>query len=274
MSLTSEITTAKFYFAYGSDLCLKRMRKNCPRSPYYALGILRDWKWIIGERGYANVVACPRGSAAPSTKNDGAGSGDQTPSSSSSSSSAGLDTPSSTALSDSIAHMNLGGENADDDAVVYGMLYALHYRDEKILDCIEDVPYCYAKHIMDIEIVSVDPTPSSASATQQVSNTNNENQSSIRKVQALVYVDERPGTGDIEGLFINTMNRGITDALAKGMPREYVKNCLRYWISGSDSEGDERDGKIKELEEVTRSIAEGKSYLPEVPEWPTRTEWQ
>jgi len=44
------------YFAYGSNLSATQMAQRCPDSPAEGLGLLRGWRWIINERGYANVV--------------------------------------------------------------------------------------------------------------------------------------------------------------------------------------------------------------------------
>jgi hypothetical protein len=44
------------YFAYGSNLSLTQMSSRCPSSLYHSLGVLKGYKWVIGPRGYANVV--------------------------------------------------------------------------------------------------------------------------------------------------------------------------------------------------------------------------
>ncbi|VUC31323.1 unnamed protein product [Clonostachys rosea] len=44
------------YFAYGSNLSTRQMLKRCPSSTPIGLGHLPGWKWIINERGYANIV--------------------------------------------------------------------------------------------------------------------------------------------------------------------------------------------------------------------------
>ncbi|KAI9773057.1 MAG: hypothetical protein M1840_008177 [Geoglossum simile] len=44
------------YFGYGSNMWLDQMKRRCPNSPYVGIAILREWKWIINQRGYANVV--------------------------------------------------------------------------------------------------------------------------------------------------------------------------------------------------------------------------
>ena len=36
------------------------MTRRCPDSKVVGLAILRDWKWIINGRGYANVVESPK----------------------------------------------------------------------------------------------------------------------------------------------------------------------------------------------------------------------
>lgn len=45
-----------FYFAYGSNLHLKQMKRRCPNSKYIGKARLVDYRWQINERGYANVI--------------------------------------------------------------------------------------------------------------------------------------------------------------------------------------------------------------------------
>jgi gamma-glutamylcyclotransferase len=35
------------------------MNRRCPESKLVGLGILREWKWLINGRGYANIVRSP-----------------------------------------------------------------------------------------------------------------------------------------------------------------------------------------------------------------------
>lgn len=44
------------YFGYGSNLWLHQMRTRCPSSTYLGVARLSNYRWIINERGYANVV--------------------------------------------------------------------------------------------------------------------------------------------------------------------------------------------------------------------------
>ncbi|KAK0737396.1 hypothetical protein B0T21DRAFT_347767 [Apiosordaria backusii] len=52
-------TDNKIYFAYGSNLWLDQMARRCPSSAYIGLGRLRNYKWFINARGYANVARSP-----------------------------------------------------------------------------------------------------------------------------------------------------------------------------------------------------------------------
>lgn len=54
--LTKELPDGISYFAYGSNLSLKQMNKRCPNSVKIGKGILKNYKWIISSRGYANIV--------------------------------------------------------------------------------------------------------------------------------------------------------------------------------------------------------------------------
>ena len=44
------------YFAYGSNLWLCQMNKRCPNNRIYGYGILKKYRWIVNERGYANII--------------------------------------------------------------------------------------------------------------------------------------------------------------------------------------------------------------------------
>ena len=44
------------YFAYGSNMSLKQMKRRCPQHKIIGQGILRGYRWLINSRGYANVI--------------------------------------------------------------------------------------------------------------------------------------------------------------------------------------------------------------------------
>lgn len=48
------------YFGYGSNLWRQQMEQRCPDSEYKGVARLDDYKWLINERGYANVVEISR----------------------------------------------------------------------------------------------------------------------------------------------------------------------------------------------------------------------
>jgi len=48
-----------YYFAYGSNLWLNQMARRCPDSSFVGVAVLKDWKWFISTRGYANVIHSP-----------------------------------------------------------------------------------------------------------------------------------------------------------------------------------------------------------------------
>jgi gamma-glutamylcyclotransferase len=55
LPITSSTSTT-IYFGYGSNLWLHQMTTRCPTSTYLGVARLRNYHWIINDRGYANVV--------------------------------------------------------------------------------------------------------------------------------------------------------------------------------------------------------------------------
>lgn len=56
--MTANISEVKerLYFGYGSNLWKDQMKKRCPTSTYVGIARLNGYRWIINNRGYANVV--------------------------------------------------------------------------------------------------------------------------------------------------------------------------------------------------------------------------
>jgi gamma-glutamylcyclotransferase (GGCT)/AIG2-like uncharacterized protein YtfP len=46
----------RLYFAYGSNMLQEQMKTRCPNHRYFGHGILKGFRWIITERGYANII--------------------------------------------------------------------------------------------------------------------------------------------------------------------------------------------------------------------------
>ncbi|KAJ7632847.1 Butirosin biosynthesis, BtrG-like protein [Roridomyces roridus] len=50
------MASKSLYFGYGSNLWKQQMSARCPENKYLGIARLVDWRWIINERGYANVI--------------------------------------------------------------------------------------------------------------------------------------------------------------------------------------------------------------------------
>ncbi|KAM7201951.1 hypothetical protein V8F20_004659 [Naviculisporaceae sp. PSN 640] len=46
----------KLYFAYGSNLWREQMALRCPNSKFLGIARLPKYRWMINERGYANIA--------------------------------------------------------------------------------------------------------------------------------------------------------------------------------------------------------------------------
>lgn len=96
------------YFGYGSNLWLHQMDLRCPTSEYLGIARLNGYKWIINDRGYANVVQVSNHSTTEDTDEANKGSKEY-------------------------------------EHVVFGLVYSLKEEDEKRLDKNEGVPVAYTK---------------------------------------------------------------------------------------------------------------------------------
>ena len=45
----------QLYFAYGSNLLQSQMTERCPEHRFHSLAKLHDYRFLIGERGYATI---------------------------------------------------------------------------------------------------------------------------------------------------------------------------------------------------------------------------
>ena len=52
----SETRFSCVYFGYASNLSPVTMKQRCPGALYVGLGVLKGWKWMINETGYANII--------------------------------------------------------------------------------------------------------------------------------------------------------------------------------------------------------------------------
>jgi gamma-glutamylcyclotransferase len=106
MGSPSSSNNTTIYFGYGSNLWLHQMHIRCPTSKYLGVARLNKFKWIINDRGYANVVE---------VKND----------------------------KNTKAEEKSGKSKFSE--VVFGLVYSLEPADEARLDKNEGVPIAYTK---------------------------------------------------------------------------------------------------------------------------------
>ena len=176
------MTSPTLYFGYGSNLWKEQMRLRCPSSTYKGVGRLQNYRWIINERGYANVVSSkPSSSSSPQED-------------------------------------------------VYGLIYSLNASDERSLDRNEGVPHVYGKKMINIRY-----WPATSDEPVDIS-------SKPEPKDMLVYVDRvRVKEAKPKQEYVHRMNEGIRDALAAGIPEEYVDTILRKFIPPETEDGEDAE---------------------------------
>lgn len=186
---------------------------------------LKGFRWIIYQRGFANIVEVD------SYKEEGDEKEEEK-------------------------------EEGDYRNEVWGMMYSLEEEDEKLLDEREGVPVAYRKEWIECEFWTV-PEAAAASASssreEEEVGKNEEDTTTAEKKKKrkpaditkrpgkekmLVYINrEMTDEGEIRKEYISRMNCGIKDAVKEGLPREYVEQVLRRWIPADGEEGEEEEEK-------------------------------
>ena len=212
MSTLDNPTPAKpqtLYFGYGSNLWLHQMQLRCPTSQYLGVARLPNYRWIINDRGYANVVE--RGDEAETEVQ----AEDQT--------------------ADQAAAKASNSSTATD--AVYGLLYSLLPPDEARLDVNEGVPEVYTKETLGVDFWASDPRVEDGWVDVS------------RPAQgrdALVYIDrKRVMESRPKKEYVYRMNMGIRDAVKMGVPRGYVDAVMRKFIP-DEGEGRE-EGEVERV---------------------------
>lgn len=193
------------YFAYGSNLSPTQMKARCNKNPSsskpLAIATLPHWRWLICEAGYANVLP-PSGLRVPNQDSE-------------------------------TAHKIPISGSAD---AVYGVLYEMDLRDEKILDGYEGIdPHAVPA---DGQFVDVDVRPKEQGKgsynkwfveANVVTWLDDEREG--EKVKVLVYVDENCVTlSEPKFEYIARMNRGIRESVQLGVPQQWVDEVIRKFI--------------------------------------------
>lgn len=209
------------YFAYGSNLWQHQMHQRCPSSKFLGIVRLKGFRWIIYQRGFANIVEVD------SHKEEG----------------------------------DEKEEKGDYRNQVWGMMYSLEENDERLLDEREGVPVAYRKEWIECEFWTVPEAAASSSSSASSRGGEEEEEDVKKEVdeekkkrkpaditkrpgkeKMLVYINrEMTDEGEIRKEYISRMNCGIEDAVKEGLPREYVEQVLRRWIpADGEGEGEEK----------------------------------
>ncbi|KUL86750.1 hypothetical protein ZTR_04833 [Talaromyces verruculosus] len=210
-----------FYFAYGSNLSPTQMRLRCEHDPAtsgrpLAIARIDRWRWLICERGYANVV--PRREWR-----------------------FGRQVSHGEMVSVSSAEAQQGKEEEND--VVFGVLYEMTPEDEYLLDGYEGVDHSAPVSQYGDKIpIAIRPreqehgaynkwyVPAKVTKWLVTKETANEEDD----IMALVYVDEKRVTvGAPKFEYVGRMNRAIRESLELGMPEKWVKSVVRKHIPES-----------------------------------------
>lgn len=187
---------------------------------------LKGFRWIIYQRGFANIVEVDSHEEGDDEKEE-------------------------------------KGKEGDYRNQVWGMMYSLEENDEKLLDEREGVPVAYRKEWMECEFWTVPEAAASSSSSSALSRGGeeevgkNEDGSTLDeertkrkpaditkrpgKEKMLVYINrEMTDEGEIRKEYISRMNCGIKDAVKEGLPTEYVEQVLRRWIPADGGEEEEK----------------------------------
>lgn len=221
-----------FYFAYGSNLSPTQMRLRCEYDPSQsarplAIARIDRWRWLICERGYANVIPPVEWRVGRQASH-----GDIVPLFSSSS--AGMEAKKEK-------------ERGEDD-VVFGVLYEMTAEDELLLDGYEGVDYSAPPSqydaIIDTRIRPREQEDGSynkwyvpARVTKWLHRDSHdaaEEEKQKDDVTVLLYVDEKrltPAAPKFE--YIARMNRAIAESVELGMPKTWVESVIRPAIPDS-----------------------------------------
>jgi gamma-glutamylcyclotransferase len=173
-------TNTTLYFGYGSNLWRQQMQNRCPNSTYLGIARLDNFKWIINQRGYANVVE--------------------------------------------VEETARRKENYSTQ--VWGLVYSLQPSDEASLDRSEGVPDAYTK-----EILGCDFWPAVNGDQDGSSKPVNVTGDEPEERDMMVYINRNAVTpSKPKEEYVDRMNMGIRDAVAAGVPEEYVKEVMRKFI--------------------------------------------
>ena len=212
---------------------------------------MRGSKWIINQRGYANVVEITKdGHAAQGGEGEIKNTELPAPyrSSSPTLATAAQDPTlncGESAVKGQEIHTNTPfvawlseangselGTALEGQSLVYGLVYAIHPSDEAALDGYEGVPWAYTKEIHSIEFWS---------SSKEMPSADSQDSRRSQTVQALVYVDRKrvkPAMPKAE--YVERMRRGANEAKKWGIPVQWLKQVIGGFVNLRDEDLEER----------------------------------
>ena len=257
------------------------MNLRCPFSHYLGVARLNSYKWIINDRGYANIVEIEDSDTKKAaTATTASVSWELAPKNARTTTTAEVRQANSDKKETETEKekQNKGDDDERDYSTeVYGLVYSLTASDEAQLDINEGVPIAYTKEYLTCDFwvdrefhPSNNPTTSSTNPLPTLlinsSSSSHDNSTTPKphridtthppttRTKMLIYIDRIrtiPSTPREE--YIYRMNRGISDALGKGVPEGYVEHVMRSYIPVDTYEEREMD---KEDERELRKWAE------------------
>ena len=183
------------YFGYGSNLWQHQMQLRCPDSQYLGVARLDNHTWLINDRGYANVVEQQQQQGTTAAQ-------------------VALELHPHPQL-----QAVLAPSSPSPFPAVYGLVYALTPADEARLDINEGVPTAYTKAYLACAF-----WPGDADSHVDVEHGG---APPPETRDMLVYIDrQRTTAGAPRDEYVYRMNRGIEDAVARGVPGGSVEGVL------------------------------------------------
>ncbi|KAF7192661.1 hypothetical protein HII31_06020 [Pseudocercospora fuligena] len=186
------------YFGYGSNLWLYQMRQRCPTSKYLGIARLKGYKWIIYDRGYANIVEVAEDEQS-SSKHD---------------------------YSEEVWGLVYSLEEEDERRLDRNEGVPVAYQKE-LIEC----EYWTSAKGRAVAIDSWEDRLTYERSGRPDTSKDPE------KVDMLVYIDRtRTKSSEPKKEYIYRMNMGIHDALYEGVPKEYVEQVMRKFIPERNEE--------------------------------------
>jgi gamma-glutamylcyclotransferase len=194
VTLMDEDRQEVIYFAYGSNLSTLQMLRRCPSSVPVGLGYLAGWRWIINERGYANIVRVE--------DSHGSGKGKE-------------------ARKEEEGVYGLLYLLPSDDEESLDRFEGVPWAYKKYTIEVVRITDERGKEIPP----ALEADPSSTSPTMAT-------EGGLQHIKTLVYVDERTTEGVPWEEYVTRMEAGIMEAVEDwGMSEEYAAQ-LRTWLTG------------------------------------------